>query len=77
MGAGRAPGNEGIGRLNASFLVRIYGHHALGIYYLLTSRQAHYSGASLPDRRQLVETIGIAYNLIGNVHFGAVNWDRN
>ena len=76
-GAGRAPGKEQIGRLNTSILVRIYGHHAVGINYLLTSREARYSGAVLPDRRQLVETVGIVYSLIGDVHFGAVDWDRD
>ena len=76
-GASRAPGTEDIGRLNASLLVRIFGHHALGINYLLMSREARYSSASLPARHQLVETVGITYNLIGDVHFGAVDWDRN
>ena len=77
-GASRAQGDETIGRANASFFVRIYGHHALGIVYMRTSREAHYLGAaSLPAKHQRVETIGIAYNLIGDVHFGAVNWDRN
>ncbi|MCX5786953.1 MAG: DUF3943 domain-containing protein [Elusimicrobia bacterium] len=77
MGASRAPGTESISRLNAAFFVRVYGHHALGITYLRTSREARYSGGVLPARHQLVETIGIAYNLIGDIHFGAVDWDRN
>ncbi|MCX5795988.1 MAG: DUF3943 domain-containing protein [Elusimicrobia bacterium] len=76
-GASRAPGSESIGRMNASFLVRIFGHHALGVNYMLTSREARYSSASLAARHQLVETIGIAYNLLGDIHFGAVDWDRN
>ncbi|MFA6091469.1 MAG: DUF3943 domain-containing protein [Elusimicrobiota bacterium] len=77
VGSSRAHGVEELARLNASFIVRIYGPHALGINYLLTSREARYSSASLPARHQLVETIGLAYNLIGDIHFGAVNWERN
>jgi hypothetical protein len=76
-GASRAPGSERISRLNASFFVRIFRRHALGINYLLTSREARYSSASLASRRQLVETVGIAYNLLGDIHFGAVDRDRD
>lgn len=76
-GAGRAQGKEKIGRLNTSLFVRVYGHHSLGITYLLTSREAAYSSAILPARSQRVETVGIVYSLIGDVHFGAVDWDRD
>lgn len=72
VGASRAPGDENIGRLNSSFFVRVYGRHAVGISYALTSREARYSGASLAPRHQLVETVGVAYNLLSDIHFGAV-----
>lgn len=74
-GASRAPGSELVSRLNAAFFVRIFGRHALGINYLLTGREARYSSASLAARHQLVETVGIAYNLLGDIHFGAVDRD--
>lgn len=77
LGSSRAPGAESIGRLNSSFFVRIFGHHAVGVSYALTSREAKYAGAGIASRHQLVETVGVAYNLLGDVHFGAVGWDRN
>jgi len=77
VGAGRAPGDESISRLNASVFVRVFGHHALGVHYLRTSREARYSGSSLPARHQAVETVGIAYSLLGDVHFGSVDPDRD
>lgn len=72
FGASEA-GSEDIKRIDASVTVRIYGHHALGVQYVFSQRNAHYPG--LPARLQRVGTIGIAYNLLGDMHFGAVNWD--
>jgi hypothetical protein len=77
VGAGKAPGSETVGSLTSSLFIRIYGHHALGIYSQIFNRQAHYSGTVLPGRNQQVETVGVTYNLLGDVHFGAVNWERN
>lgn len=77
VGASRAPGSEIITRLNSSFFVRLFGRHAVGITYLMTSRQADYTGGVLPKRRQMVETVGVAYNLLGGAGFGAVAPDRD
>jgi hypothetical protein len=76
-GASKANGTEMIARLNSSFYVRLFGRHAVGINYLLTSREAHYADARNAARHQLVETIGVAYNLLGNASFGAVNVERD
>lgn len=76
-GAARAHGTEKIARLNAAFTVRVYRQHAVGVNYLLTSRQARYSGTSLPARRQFVETVGVAYNLLGDPGFGVVDAERD
>lgn len=77
LGASNAPGTERIARVNSSFVVRIYGHHALGINYLLTNRDAYYASASLSDRHQTVGTVSLVYNYLSDIHFGAVEWGRN
>lgn len=77
IGASRAPGTERIARVNTSFVVRIVGHHALGISYLLTNRDAHYSSANLTDRHQAVGTISLVYNYLSDINFGAVKWGRS
>ena len=66
------PGNDSITRVNAGVTVRVYGHHALGLDYSFSHRLAQYPG--LADRSQSVATIGVSYNLIGDDHFGAVEW---
>jgi hypothetical protein len=76
LGASRAPGTEIITRVNTAFVVRIYGHHSLGINYLLTKRDAYYTGASLSDRHQTVGTISLVYNYLSDIHFGVVKWGR-
>ncbi len=77
LGASKAHGTEKIARVNTSFVVRIYGRHALGINYLLTKRDAYYAGASLSDRHQTVGTVSLVYNYLSDIHFGAVQWGRN
>jgi|CXWL01.1.fsa_nt_gi hypothetical protein len=77
LGSSRAPGAESIGRLDTSFFVRVFGPHALGVTYALTSREAKYNGTNIASRHQLVETVGVAYNLLGDVNFGAVEMDRD
>jgi len=77
VGASRAPGSETIGRLNSSFFVRVFGRHSVGLTYLLTTREANYAGNRLTARRQMVETVGVAYNLLGGKGFGAVSAVRD
>ncbi len=73
-GASRARGTEKITRFNTSFMLRVHGRHAVGVNYLITSRAAHYKNVNLPYRHQLVETIGIVYNYLSDINFGAVGW---
>jgi hypothetical protein len=71
MGSTETEGNETIGRLNVGLTVRIYGHHALGIQYLASLRNAHY-----PDRADTSQTVGtfaLVYTLLGDTRFGAVD----
>jgi len=72
-----APGNatDNIARIDASFMVRVWHRHAVGIQYVYTRRDADY--AHLPSQVQAVSTIGLAYNFLGDRHFGAVAWGDN
>jgi len=72
-GAANAPGVERIQYVSSSLAVRIYGHHAVSIGYLLSNRSARYS-VDLPDRNQFVRTVTFTYNLLGQPNFGAVEW---
>ena len=65
---------ENISRIDASCTVRIYGRHAIGIQYIYSRRDAEYGGQ--PTSHQNVGTISLAYNLLGDPHFGVVEWAR-
>jgi hypothetical protein len=65
-------GGEIIGRVNAGFSVRVWGPHALGIQYAVSTRDARQTG--LPDRHQKIETLSLTYNFLGRTRFGAVEW---
>jgi hypothetical protein len=69
---GSENGNESITRVDGSITLRFWRHQALGVQYVFSHRDADYAG--LGDRRQSVGTIGVAYNLLGDNHFGAVEW---
>lgn len=70
---GTAPrGSEIISRGSAGITFRIYGRHALGLQYTVSSRHAHYHDQ--PARRQTMETFGILYTLLGDTRMGAVEW---
>lgn len=77
VGASRAQGSENIARVGSSFSVRLFGRHSVGVNYLLTTRSANYAGGRLPARRQLVETVGVAYSILGGSGFGLVSPDRD
>ncbi len=65
-------GREIIARGNAGLTVRVYGPHALGIQYVVSSRDARFP--DLRDRHQSVETVSVSYNFLGHTRFGAVEW---
>jgi hypothetical protein len=71
LGASEA-GTEDVTRVDAGAVVRIYGGHSLGLQYTYSRRESHYPG--LASRRQSAGTVGVAYNLVGDPHFGAVEW---
>jgi hypothetical protein len=43
--------------------VRVFGPHALSLQYVVSARDASFSGR--PDRDQSVQTISLAYNFLG------------
>ena len=71
-GSPETQGRERIARGNSSITVRVYGRHALGLQYVASHRDAHYP--NLADRHQTVGTVSLAYNFLGDTHFGAVEW---
>ena len=65
-------GFENIIRLDTTFTVRVHGHHAIALKYILSHREAHYP--DLGDRHQTMGTVGLYYTWIGDKEFGAVEW---
>ena len=59
-------------RGSAGLTVRLWGPHAIGIQYLVSSRNT--GSHDLRDRHQLVQTVTISYNFLGHTRFGAVEW---
>ena len=72
LGSTETGGDENIGRLNLGLTIRVYGPHALGIQYLGSRRDAHYPDK--PYSHQSVEGFTLAYTLLGDTRFGAVEW---
>ena len=52
--------------------MRLWGPHALGVQYLISSRNT--GAPDLRDRHQSVQTVTISYNFLGHTRFGAVEW---
>ena len=65
-------GREIIARGNVGLTVRIYGPHALGVQYVVSSRDAAFP--DLRDRHQSVQTVSLSYNFLGHTRFGATEW---
>jgi hypothetical protein len=65
-------GQEIILRANVGLTVRVYGPHAIGLQYLISSRNT--GSLDLRDRHQSVETVTLSYNFLGHDRFGAVEW---
>jgi hypothetical protein len=59
-------------RGSAGLTVRLWGPHAIGIQYLVSSRNT--GSHDLRDRHQLVQTVTLSYNFLGHTRFGAVEW---
>jgi hypothetical protein len=72
VGSDDSRGTEKIFRGNVGATFRIHGGNALGFQYVLSTRSAEYG--TMPDKKMQEGTITIVYTILGNEHFGAVNW---
>ncbi len=72
VASGTTGGHDNIVRLDASLTVRIYRQHALSLRYLGNRRDASFAGG--PTGRQVRNTVGIFYTLLGQDRFGVVDW---
>ncbi len=67
-------GHDNIARADASFTVRVYDQHAVGIKYVWTQRDATYS--DLASANQTRGEISIYYAFLGGGQFGTVDWRK-
>jgi hypothetical protein len=65
-------GLESVTRATAGLLVRMVGPHAIGLRYVVSTRDARFAG--LRDRHQSVQTVTLSYDFVGRGRFGAVEW---
>ena len=70
--ASSTAGHDNITRVEAAFTLRVHGHRAVAVKYLLSRRHAVFP--DLSDHVQVRGTLGIFYTLLGNDRFGAANW---
>ena len=72
LAASESDGSENIFRADISLTLRVYNLHGLTVRYTDTRRNAHY-GTQAPTT-QSVGAISLVYSLLGQTHFGAVDW---
>jgi hypothetical protein len=70
--AGGTEDSETILRGKVALTVRVYGHNAIGIQYVASTRDATFSNS--PDTYQSVGAVSIFYTYISDTNFGAVEW---
>ena len=70
--AGTEKGRENIMRGTLSIMARVYKHHALGIQYAVSRRDASYP--DMPKIGQWSGTFSLVYTLLSDKSFGAVEW---
>jgi hypothetical protein len=71
-GSDNAEGSELIARLNTGITVRVFRRHGVGLQFVESARDAHYGNQ--PGTHQSDGTVSIFYTLLGDSHFGAVEW---
>lgn len=66
---------EFINRLTMGATVRVHGHHALGLQYIATLRDARHPDPA--DAHQTAGTVSLFYTWLVDTRFGAVDWRGN
>lgn len=72
VGSTEPDGWENILRGDASFTVRVFGHHGLALRYVISHRDARYPHIEYKD--QTVGTLSLMYVFLGTPSFGAIDW---
>lgn len=71
--AGTEPrGTENIARGEFSLTLRLFGHQAISVQYLVSRRDADYPHQ--PGKHQTVQAVGLAFTVLSDAGFGAVDW---
>jgi hypothetical protein len=72
VGSGTSGGHDNIARLDAALTVRIHRQHAVSVRYLGNRRDASFDGS--PTSKQVRNTVGLFYTLLGQDRFGGADW---
>jgi len=72
VAATESTGTEDISRADISLTARIYNLHGITLRYAESNRNGRYAG--LPTSHQTIGTFSIGYTLLGQTHFGALDW---
>ena len=72
VASGTSGGHDNIVRLDAALTWRLHKQHAVSIRYIGNRRDASFPGGE--DVKQVRNTIGIYYTLLGQDRFGGVDW---
>jgi hypothetical protein len=72
LGSSGRDDSETILRGKIALTVRVYGHHALGLQYVASSRDAQFPDS--PDKHQSIGAVSLFYTYVSDTHFGAVQW---
>jgi hypothetical protein len=72
VGSAQNRGDENILRGQVSLTARVYGHHAIGVQFVATTRDPNL--ANLPDALQSVGAVSLFYTWVEDTKLGAVRW---
>ena len=72
VASGTSGGHDNILRLDAALTWRLHRQHAVTLRYLGNRRDAEFPG--VPNGKQVRNTVGIFYTLLGQDRFGGVDW---
>ena len=66
-------GHELILRARVALALRVIGHHALAVQYVVSTRDAAYDDPALTDTFQRIGSFGILWSYLGDSQFGIVD----